>query len=145
MILEAEVRTIVEKKMNQLGGFLVDVKVSHTNDITVLIDLNEGVTLDHCTEISKLIEANFDRQSQDYSLKVCSPGIDKSFVVDEQYLKNIGRDIKILLKNGKRISGKLISYKEDLVLEKVAKKNKVVEVTIKKDNIKETKLKINFK
>ena len=108
--------------MHQIGGFLVDIKVSHTNDITVLIDLHEGVTFDHCVDVSKYIESYFDRETEDYSLKVCSPGIDRAFVVDEQYLKNVGRDVKVLLKNGKRTSGKIISYEDNLTLEKVSKK-----------------------
>ena len=68
MILESEIRSVVERKMHQIGGFLVDVKVSHTNDITVLIDLDNGVTLDHCTNITKHIESYFDRETEDYSL-----------------------------------------------------------------------------
>jgi|TARA_B100001093_G_scaffold520525_1_gene617682 ribosome maturation factor RimP len=145
MILESKIRSLVERKMHQIGGFLVDVKVSHTNDITVLIDLDDGVTFDHCTNISKYIESYFDREIEDYSLKVCSPGIDKAFVVDEQYLKNIGKDVKVLLKNGKRTSGKIISYKDSLFLEKTSKKNEVKKVIINREDIKETKLKINFK
>ena len=70
MILESDIRSIVEKKMHQIGGFLVDVKVSHNNDITVLIDLDDGVTFDHCTDISKYIESYFDRETEDFSLKV---------------------------------------------------------------------------
>ncbi len=131
--------------MHQIGGFLVDVKVSHTNDITVLIDLDDGITFEHCTNISKYIESYFDREIEDYSLKVCSPGIDRAFIVDEQYLKNIGKDVKVLLKNGKRTSGKIISYKDNLFLEKTCKKNEVKKVIINREDIKETKLKINFK
>jgi len=145
MILESEIRSLVERKMHQIGGFLVDVKVSHTNDITVLIDLDDGITFDHCTNISKYIESYFDRETEDYSLKVCSPGIDRAFIVDEQYLKNIGKDVKVLLKNGKRTSGKIISYKDNLFLEKTSKKNEVKKVIINREDIKETKLKINFK
>ena len=78
-------------------------------------------------------------------MKVCSPGIDRAFVVDEQYLKNIGRDVKVLLKNGKRTSGKIISYEDNLTLEKVSKKNEIKKIIINKEDIKETKLKIKFK
>tara|TARA_B100001769_G_C22059903_1_gene570004 strand:+ start:213 stop:650 length:438 start_codon:yes stop_codon:yes gene_type:complete len=145
MILESEIRSLVERKMHQIGGFLVDVKVSHTNDITVLIDLDDGITFDHCINISKYIESYFDRETEDYSLKVCSPGIDRAFIVEKQYLKNIGKDVKVLLKNGKRTSGKIISYKDNLFLEKTSKKNEVKKVIINREDIKETKLKINFK
>ena len=110
-----------------------------------MIDLDEGVTFDHCTDVSKYIESYFDRETEDYSLKVCSPGIDRAFVVDEQYLKNIGREVKVLLKNGKRTSGKIISYEDNLTLEVISKKNILKNVIINKEDIKETRLKIKFK
>ena len=52
---------------------------------------------------------------------------------------------KSLLKNGKRTSGKIISYEDNLTLEKVSKKNVLEKVIINKEDIKETKLKIKFK
>ena len=59
--------------------------------------------------------------------------------------------MKVLLNNGKRERGIILSYDKDLVLEviknKKRKKNQDLryELRIPKQDIKETKLKINFK
>jgi ribosome maturation factor RimP len=101
--------------------------------------------------ISKYIEEHFDREVEDYELTVCSAGLDNSFMVDEQYQKNIGKEVGVLLKNGKRKKGVILSYDETLLLEvekkkKGSRKEYITEkVLIPKDEIKETKLKINFK
>ena len=134
-----------------MGGYLVDVKVNTANVITVFFDRVEGVRVEHCLAISKYIEEHFDREVEDYELTVCSAGLDNSFMVDEQYQKNIGKEVGVLLKNGKRKKGVILSYNETLLLEVEKKKkgsrNKHIteEVSIPREEIKETKLKINFK
>ena len=89
---------------------------------------------------------------EDYELTVCSAGLDNPFMVDEQYQKYIGKEVGVLLTNGKRKTGIILSYDESLLMLEVAKKKKgsrkeyiLEEVSIPKEEIKETKLKINFK
>ena len=151
MIAQDEIIRVAELKVKEINGFLVDVKVNTANVIAVYIDRVEGVLVEHCLEISKHIEERFDREIEDYELTVCSAGLDNFFMVDEQYQKNIGKEVGVLLSNGKRKSGTLLSYEDTLMLE-VRKKKKgsrkeyiVQEVSISKEEIKETKLKINFK
>ena len=151
MINKEDIRNVAELRINEIGGYLVDVKVSRNNDITIYFDILEGVTLNHCLELTKYIEDRFDRDVEDYQLTVCSAGLDAPFLVPQQYQKNIGKEVKVLLKNGKREKGKIISYQESLVLETTKRqkgtRNKYLKerVLINKDEIKETKLKINFK
>ena len=151
MISKEEIKKVAELKIKKLGGYLVDVKVNTANVITVFFDRMEGVQVEHCLAISKYMEEHFDREIEDYDLTVCSAGLDNSFMVDEQYQKNIGKEVGVLLKNGKRKKGIILSYDETLLLE-VEKKKKgsrkeyiVEEVSVAKEEIKETKLKINFK
>ena len=151
MISKEEIKKVAELKIKQLGGYLVNVKVNTANVITVFFDRLEGVQVEHCLAISKYVEEHFDREVEDYELTVCSAGLDNSFMVEEQYQKNIGKEVGVLLKNGKRKKGVILSYDESLLLE-VEKKKKgsrkeyiVEEVSIPKEEIKETKLKINFK
>ena len=151
MITQDEIRRIAEPKVKAINGFLVDVKVNTANVITVFFDRMEGVQVENCLEVSKHIEEYFDREVEDYELTVCSAGLDNPFMVDEQYQKYIGKEVGVLLSNGKRKSGTLLSYEDTLTLE-VRRKKKgsrkeyiVEEVSIPKEEIKETKLKINFK
>jgi len=151
MIAKEEIRKVAEPKIKELNGFLVDIKVNAANVITVFFDRMEGVQVEHCLAISKYVEEHFDREVEDYELTVCSAGLDNSFRVDEQYQKYIGKEVGVLLTNGKRKTGIILSFDDTLLLE-VAKKKKgsrkeyiVEEVSIPKVEIKETKLKINFK
>ena len=151
MISKEEITNVAELKIKQLGGYLVDVKVNTANVITVYIDRVEGVLVEHCLEISKHIEERFDREIEDYELTVCSAGLDNAFMVNEQYQKHIGKEVGVLLTNGRRKKGIILSYDDELLLEvekkkKGSRKEYITEkVRIPKDEIKETKLKINFK
>tara|TARA_B100000427_G_scaffold326366_1_gene334872 strand:+ start:1304 stop:1762 length:459 start_codon:yes stop_codon:yes gene_type:complete len=152
MITKEDIKRIAEPKIKELDGFFVDVKVNTNNVITLFFDRMDGVRVDHCSEISKHIECHFDRDIEDYELTVCSAGLDKPFLVDQQYQKYNGKEVGVLLMNGKRKRGVILSYKEDVLTLEVEKKKKgskresiIEEVEIPKVNIKETKLKINFK
>ena len=63
----------------------------------------------------------------------------------------IGKEVNVLLANGKRKTGVILSYDGILIMEVVKKKKGSRKIYIKeqvkilKEEIKETKLKINFK
>ena len=152
MIAKEEIIKVAEAKIKELDGFLVDVKVNTANIITVFFDRMEGVQVKHCLEISKYVENHFDREVEDYELTVCSAGLDNAFMVDEQYQKYIGKEVGVLLTNGKRKKGIILSFENDKLILEVEKKMKgsrkeyiTEQVNISKEEIKETKLKINFK
>ena len=138
--------------MREINCFLVDVKVSQRNEITILFDKNDGLYVDDCITLSKHIESHFDRNMEDYKLTVCSPGIESPFLVKEQYFKNIGNDVEIKTFDNEIIKGKLISCDKGIVIEnqdqrKTIRNKKVLEKTINisKDRIKEAKLILKFK
>jgi ribosome maturation factor RimP len=148
MITKEEIRKVAESKIKELEGFFVDIRLSQANVITLFFDRHEGVEVEHCLLISKHIEEHFDREIEDYELTVCSAGLDNPFVVEQQYHKNNGKEVGVLLISGKREKGVILSYQNDvLTLETVRnkKENTTSKVIIPKSEIKETKLKINFK
>ena len=151
MILKDEISKIAEIKANELNGYIVDVTVNTSNDIVVYFDSKEGVKINQCVSISRFINENFDREVQDYSLTVCSPGLTSPFKVKNQYINNQGKEVTVKKNDGKKISGILKKYDTQLTLE-VKKKNKgskadyiFKDVIIPFEQIKETRLKINFK
>tara|TARA_B100001758_G_scaffold247638_1_gene266312 strand:+ start:1298 stop:1756 length:459 start_codon:yes stop_codon:yes gene_type:complete len=152
MIQKEAIRQVVESKIKELDGFLVNIEVNTANVVRVFFDRMDGVNVDHCLELSKHIEAHFDREVEDYELTVCSAGLDSSFLVDEQYKKYEGKEVGVLLTNGKRKKGIIISYEDEKLILEVKKKKKgnrkqyiIEQIAIAKSEIKETKLKINFK
>ena len=83
----------------------VDLKISTSNVVSLSFDKMDGVKFDDCFKITKFIEDHFDRDIEDYELNVSSAGIDNPFKVEQQYIKNIGNLVNVLLINGKRKSG----------------------------------------
>jgi ribosome maturation factor RimP len=107
MIDKQKIQTIVEEFIKGTGLFLVAVKVSSANRITVLADNNNGITIDECAGIHREIEKNLDRETEDFELQVSSPGLDLPFAVIEQYHKNEGKKVEVVDIDGVKYAGKL--------------------------------------
>ena len=56
MILKEEIRLVANKKALEMGCYIVDLKVSTNNQITIFFDKKEGILIDDCSELSKYIE-----------------------------------------------------------------------------------------
>ena len=80
--------------------FLIDLSISDSNKITVILDGDNGVNLQDCIDISRAVEHNLDREEQDFSLEVASAGATSPLKIYRQYKKNIGRTIKVKTQNG---------------------------------------------
>lgn len=105
MIDKERVKDIVNGYLQGTGIFLVAVKVSNSNRITVLADRKDGITIDDCAELHRHIESNLDREVEDYDLEVSSPGLDSPFLVSEQYYKNEGKKVEVVGTDGMKYSG----------------------------------------
>lgn len=105
-------RTVLEA-IEGTGVYLVDLQVKPDNEIIVEVDSNDGVDLDMCATLTRKIEAAFDREKEDYSLEVGSAGITAPFKVVEQYTKNLGKDVEVLTKDGRKIVGNLTAVDAD--------------------------------
>lgn len=81
------------KEKNSL--FLIDLSISDANQIRVIIDGDEGVTVQDCMDISRAIEHNLDREETDFALEVHSAGVSEPLIQVRQYKKNIGRKLKV--------------------------------------------------
>jgi ribosome maturation factor RimP len=105
MIDKEYIKDLVEEFIKGTGLFLVAVKVSSANRITVLADKNDGITIDECVAIHRHIENSLDRDKEDFELQVSSPGLDLPFGVIEQYHKNEGRKVEVIDNDGSKLTG----------------------------------------
>ncbi|TLX76193.1 ribosome assembly cofactor RimP [Labilibacter sediminis] len=95
MITKEQIQNIIQEKIENDDCFIVDLKVSVNNKITVLIDSTDGISIDYCIQISRLIEGSFDRDEEDFELEVSTPGLGQPLKVLNQYKKNIGRNVEV--------------------------------------------------
>jgi len=107
MITKEQILELIGEKLEEDGFFLVDLSVNPGNRIEVLIDSQNGVPIEYCVEISRQIEHSLDREVEDFSLDVSSPGIGQPFKVTEQYLKCIGRPVEVMAADGRLLKGVL--------------------------------------
>jgi ribosome maturation factor RimP len=138
----------IEKLINQfIKGtevFLVAVKVSNSNRITVLADTMKGITIDECADLHRHLEKNLDRNIEDFELQVSSPGLDMPFLVIEQYRKNEGKKVEVVDIEGTRLTGLLKNVTDggfELVTEvKIKGKTKEMkELSFNFDQVKSTR------
>jgi len=96
--------------------FLVEVLVKPGNAIKVHVDKSEGISIDECVVLSRFLNESLDRDVEDYSLEVSSPGLGGAFRVKQQYEKNLGRDIEVLYTDGMKVKGKLQEVSDEGVV-----------------------------
>lgn len=103
----------VEKAIEGTDLFVVDIKVSADNNIVVELDSPSSIDIDTCAAVTRAIEKDFDRDVEDYELEVGSAGLTAPFKVRGQYLKNVGNDIEVLTRDGRKMQGVLTSVGGD--------------------------------
>lgn len=154
MILTENIVKLVNQLIEGSELFLVEAIVKPGNKISVFIDKLEGVTIDECANLSRTIEQNLDREIEDYELEVSSPGLTQPFKVKQQYFKNVGKEVEIILKTGEKLAAKLLNMNDNDILveysKKVKKEGKSKPELVKEqksisyNDIKSTKVLINF-
>ena len=107
MIDKNQLTATIEKAIEGTDIFIVDLTVSPQNDIVVELDSMSSLDIDTCAAVTRAIEKDFDRDTDDYNLEVGSAGLTSPFRVRRQYEKNIGNDIEILTADGRKLKAVL--------------------------------------
>jgi ribosome maturation factor RimP len=152
--LKQKVEDLIAECTAGTNIFPVKISVSVSNEISLLLDSDSGLTLADCKMVSRHIESNFDREEEDFSLTVASSGLGEPLSVNRQYLKNVGRKVKVKLLEGEILEGLMISADDQEIMiewksreKKPLGKGKVTVVnkrTIAFSDIKETIVLITF-
>ena len=111
----SKIESIVNGFTEGTDLFLVEVSVSPMNEVEVVIDSDTSVTIDRCVELSRAIEAQFDRDTEDFELSVMSAGVGQPLKLQRQYQKALGKPVEVVLKNGMKYSGGLAAADEKAI------------------------------
>lgn len=154
MQLEERVRQLVLEKIEGKDDlFIVQIKMHKNGVLSILVDGDEGIAIEECVQISRHVGFHLEEENAietAYRLEVSSPGVDTPLLLHRQYVKNIGREVRVLTLEGLKKEGKLLEVDAESIKieEKVKEKGKKVvlqEAVLLFDNIKETKVLISFK
>lgn len=153
-MLKDKVELLLNKALQENPSlFLVNLTIGADNGIKVVLDGDEGVSLQDCVDVSRAIEHNLDREEEDFSLEVTSAGATSPLTLPRQYNKNIGRKLQVRTTSGE-LEGTLVEASENsITLEWKAREPKPVgkgKVTVQKkqeiafSDIQQAKVKLKF-
>lgn len=116
MTFREQVTKLLEEGLSEKPEmFLIDLSISDNYKIIVTLDGDKGVNLQDCIDVSRIIENNLDREEHDFELEVASVGVGSPLKLKRQYIKNIGRTLKV--KTGKEtIEAELIDADEQKIV-----------------------------
>ncbi len=156
-----ELRDVIKMKAEGLlenpAHFVVDVVLSvkpGSKRILVLVDGDAGISIDDCATLSRNLSEALDADGtweDAYTLEVSTPGVDQPLKLTRQYTKNIGRSVKITLRDRTVVAGTLTAVHPDAVVVNRATshhKTKTREeelITLSLDQIEKTVVQISFK
>jgi len=150
-----EIRKIANAKLADESQFIVDVVVSARKGpkkILILLDGDNGITIDDCSNLSRELSKTFDElewMDESYTLEVSTPGLDQPLALTRQFKKNIGRSLKVKLHNS-ILEGRLteVLEKDKIVLTQKTgsgKKEEIKTIDIPFSDIEKAFVLVSFK
>jgi len=106
--LAGKVKAICEEKIvpliEEVGYEVVEVEYVKKSDgmnLTFYIDSENGVQIEDCEKVSRLVDEVIDEinptDDQPYILSVSSPGIDRPLKTERDFRRNLNKEIKVTL------------------------------------------------
>ena len=135
--------------LEKTDKYLVGITVKPGNLIIITIDGDSNVKIEDCIILSKFIESNLDRDSEDFELRVTSYGADSPLKLKRQYIKNIGRNLLVTTTSNSKEKGRLTEVNDDSIVIAAEMKKKTEKEesfkTLRFDEINEAKVILSFK
>lgn len=106
----------ITKIVESCGVSLYDTEIASEFDkkiFRIYITSKEGINLDKCAEISRILSPIFDLEPPlegEYLFEVSSPGIERKLTKPEHYNVSIGEKVKIKLKTKEKFIGLLEAF-----------------------------------
>ena len=149
MISAADIKELINRFLEGSEFFLVDVQVKPGNEVVIELDGDHGIGIDDCVNVSRHVEQSLDRDAEDFSLSVSSAGLGQPLKLKRQFVKNQGREVRVLTRGGTEMNGRLTEVKDDGIelLLPASKKKKLPErsESVAWEELVETKVKVVFK
>ena len=149
------VENLVQEYLKDTDYALITLDINSQNEILVEVDCLQGVDVDFCSALNQYLVEKLDAVGvEDYSLEVGSVSLTDPFKTKMQYEKNLGHDVEVLTKEGKKLRGQLVSVDDstfsvdvDTLVSVEGKKRKQHEMithTFGYDEVKYTRYDLKF-
>lgn len=133
--VENRLQQIIREVNPEIYVVEISLHRSKRSILSVLIDTDSGIVLSEITAVNRAISKYIDEENPldfAFNLEVGSPGVGRPLKLERQYLRHIGRDLKVKTREGGLLKGRLISIdgSKGIVIKpavpgKASKKNEV--------------------
>ncbi|MFR9650838.1 MAG: ribosome assembly cofactor RimP [Rikenellaceae bacterium] len=135
MIDKEKIVAIADKLLEGTEMYVVSCSCSVSNDVELLVDSDSKVSIDSCIDLSRAIEAEFDREVEDFSLTVASAGIGSELKLLRQFKRLVGSSVEVLLKSGIKFVATLMAADEQGIDVSYEKRESVVNESGKRKRV----------
>ena len=104
------IREIAEQALSGTDRFVVGIRQLPSDEIEVTIDSDTTVGIDDCIALSRAVTGAFDRDAEDFALTVVSAGIGQPLVCERQYRKMVGREVDVVLRDGRKLTAEAKAF-----------------------------------
>lgn len=128
--MEKRVEELAKQIINNEEHFIVEIKVSsvsNSSKVTLIVDGDNGFNIDDCGHLSRQLGDLLESEEvfeNSYTLEITSPGVGEPLKLVRQYTNNIGRSVRVLLKDQSEHKGELKKVEDSLIMVEVEKKVK---------------------
>lgn len=145
---------MAESLLKDQAHFIVDVIASFkgaVGKVLVIVDGDAGIGIDDCADLSRDLSKALDENNliaSAFNLEVSTPGLDQPLKLKRQYVKNIGRSVRVRQAD-KTEEGKLTAVDESgiqltqIIGSGKKKEEKTIEIPF--DKIDKTIVLVSFK
>ncbi len=120
--MELELEESIKLAVEGCGVKLYDIvtaKEHNKNILRIYITSKEGVSLEKCTEVSRMVSPLLDIHEPfrgEYNLEVSSPGIERKLKTLDHFKCSIGENVKIKEYSTEVIKGELLDVTDEGVI-----------------------------
>ena len=136
----ARLREVVRPVIEAAGCDLEDLTVAaagRRSVVRILVDNDEGITLDDVAEVSRAVGQALDAADEidpgllgaSYVLEVSSPGVDRPLTEPRHWRRNIGRLVSVTPREGTVLAGRVVATDDSRITLDVAGKQRTLAYT----------------
>lgn len=144
--LEQKLTEMLNAPVEALGFELMGVefvRAGKHSTLRVYIDHPDGITVDHCADVSRQASAVLDVEdpiSTEYNLEVSSPGMDRPLFKEQHYIECIGEVVSVRIRipqdNRRNFKGKVLACESGNMTLEIDGQNHVLAISnIEKGNL----------
>lgn len=146
-----EISKLAQKVAIDNDAELVDIAFSvefNKLNLNVFVFKKGGVDLDILeavhNELSSALDTIDDKFDTDYILNVSSPGLDRPIETDDDFRRALDTEIEVILLDGTKPHGKLLSYNEDTITLETIKNKIKTNKNFERNNIQKAQPFVKF-